>query len=303
MVAIVGPTGIGKSRIALRLAQVFSGEIINADSRQIYRYMDIGTAKPSLEELAFIPHHLISILDPDEDFSLAQYQELAYKAIKDIQSSGKLPLLVGGTGQYIWAVLEGWEVPRIPPDMELRHALEKRASENGVDKLYEELVKTDPVAAEKIDRRNVRRVIRALEVSKQALTPFSQLRGKKSPPFNTLIIGLTASREQVYSRVDRRVDEMIRQGLVTEVDKLLKMGYDLSLPSMSSVGYRQIGMFLSGELSFEEAVAKIKTETHRIVRHQYAWFRLADKRIHWFNVEQDTEPEISTLVTEFLSQK
>ena len=283
----------------MRLAQVLGGEIVNADSRQVYRYMDIGTAKPTPEELALVPHHLISIINPDDDFSLAQYQELVYITIKALHKRSKLPILVGGTGQYVWAVLEGWEVPRVAPDPEFRRALEDKTA----DELYHMLLEVDPVAAEKVDRRNIRRVVRALEVYRQARTPFSQLKRKQEPAFKSLIIGLTASREEVYRRVDQRVDEMLKQGLVAEVERLVSLGYDLNLPAMSGVGYRQIGKFLKGELSLEDAITQIKTETHRIVRHQYAWFRLKDERIHWFDVQKEVESEIITLVSRFLEGK
>jgi len=194
LVAIVGPTGIGKSQLALHLAQTFNGEIVSADSRQVYRHMDIGTAKPGLEELSLVPHHLLNIIDPDEDFSLAQYQRLAYRVIADIEQRNKLPLLIGGSGLYVWSVLEGWKIPSVPPDLEFRHSLEEKAAKAGKDELYQELVKVDPIAAQGIDPRNVRRVIRALEVHRSTQTPLSQLRHKQAPPFKTLIIGLTADR-------------------------------------------------------------------------------------------------------------
>ncbi|HEY83043.1 MAG TPA: tRNA (adenosine(37)-N6)-dimethylallyltransferase MiaA [Dehalococcoidia bacterium] len=303
LVAIVGPTGIGKSRLALRLAQVFHGEIVSADSRQVYRYMDIGTAKPSPEERALVPHHLIDLVDPDQDFSLAQYQALAYQAIKDIQQRHKLPLLVGGSGLYIWAVLEGWKIPSVPPDPELRRKLEGRAARSGADELYRELARVDPAAAQRIDPRNVRRVIRALEVHYKAQKPFSRLQAKEPPPFHILIIGLTAPRDELYRRVDLRVDAMLEQGLVAEVEKLLSMGYHFNLPSLSSIGYKQIGMFLRGELTLAEAAEQIKAETHRLVRHQYAWFRLNDKRIHWFDVSLKANSEIEALLTNFLKRE
>ena len=177
LLAVVGPTGIGKSRLALHLAQAFDGEIVSADSRQLYRYMDIGTAKPTREELSLVPHHLINIVNPDEDFSLAQYQQLAYEAIADIQKRDRLAILVGGSGLYVWAVLEGWKIPRVAPDLKLRRSLE------GVEKkeLYAELAKVDPVAAQRIDPGNVRRIIRALEVYKGAEVPFSRLQLKTKP--------------------------------------------------------------------------------------------------------------------------
>jgi tRNA dimethylallyltransferase len=164
LLAVVGPTGVGKSRLALHLGQAFDGEIVSADSRQLYRYMDIGTAKPTREELSLVPHHLIGIVNPDEDFSLAQYQQLAYKAIADIQKRGKLAILVGGSGLYLWAVLEGWKIPKVAPDLKLRRSLEGV----GKEELYQELARVDPVAAQRIDPQNVRRIIRALEVYRGA---------------------------------------------------------------------------------------------------------------------------------------
>lgn len=302
LVAIVGPTGIGKSQLAIRLAQTLNGEIVSADSRQVYRYLDIGTAKPSPEELPLIPHHLINIVNPDEDFSLAQYQQLACRAIQDIQQRHKLALLVGGSGQYVWSVLEGWGIPHVPPDLEFRHSLEEKAARLGKDELYYELMEVDPVAARRIDRHNVRRIIRALEVHSGTKTPPSQLQYKKAPPFNTLIIGLTADREELYRRIDLRVDQMIKQGLVAEVEKLMKIGYDLSLPAMSGIGYRQIGMFLKGELTLAGAIAQIKFETHRVARHQYNWFQLKDDRIKWFDIQGRVEPEVARLVSQFIAR-
>ncbi len=301
LVAIVGPTGVGKSRLAFRLAQDFKGEIVSADSRQVYRLMDIGTAKPGRQELSLVPHHLIDIVNPDEDFSLAQYQHLAYQAIAGIQEQSKLPLLVGGSGLYIWAVLEGWEIPQVPPDPEFRHSLEEKAASGGTDELYQELVRVDPVAAGRIDRHNVRRIIRALEVCRSTGFPFSQLQHKKAPPFDALIIGLTADRAELYRRIDARVDRMVELGLVEEVGKLVNMGYDFNLPAMSGIGYKQIGMFLSGELTLESAIPQIKFETHRFVRHQYNWFRLGDKRIKWFDIAGEVESKVRAQVARFIS--
>ncbi|MFC1912654.1 tRNA (adenosine(37)-N6)-dimethylallyltransferase MiaA [Chloroflexota bacterium] len=303
LVAIVGPTGTGKSALALQLAQKFAGEIVNADSQQVYRYMDIGTAKPDRKELSLAPYHLIDIVNPDEDFSLAQYQDLAYRTIEDIRQHSKLALLVGGSGQYVWSILEGWGIPRVPPDPEFRHSLEERAASVGNDELYRELVEVDPVAAQRIDRRNVRRVIRALEVHRGSGTPFSQLQNKKTPPLETLIIGLTADRAELYRRIDMRVDEMIKRGLVAEVEVLLNRGYTFNLPAMSGIGYQEIGMFLDGKLSLPTATQQIKYETHRFVRHQYAWFKLNDARIRWFDVQDTMEPEITALVTDFVGRE
>ncbi len=290
LVAIVGPTGVGKSELAMRVAKNLGGEIVSADSRQVYRHMDVGTAKPTAGEMKTVPHHLIDIVNPDEDFSLAQYKRLACDAIADIANRHKLPLLVGGTGQYVWAVVEGWEIPKVAPDLEFRRQLEQRARSGEGVELYEELRKIDPDAAQKIDPRNVRRVIRALEAFRRGDGLFSRLRTKSHPPFQTLAIGLTERREDLYLRVDARVDAMIERGLVAEVKNLAAMGFGFHLPAMSGIGYRQIGEYLQGELDLESAVKRIKVETHRFVRHQYNWFRLNDERIKWYDLE-DSELE------------
>lgn len=302
LVAIVGPTGVGKSRSALHLAQIFNGEIVNADSRQVYRFMDIGTAKPTTEELKSVPHHLVNTINPDEPFSLAQYQTSAYRAIEDIQQRHKLPLLVGGSGLYVWAVLDNWKIPEVPPNHELRATLEKVAKDEGIERLYQELLEVDPAAAQKIDPRNVRRVIRALEVYKKTNIPFSRLRHTASPPFDSFVIGLTAEREELYRRADQRVDDMIAAGLVDEVKRLVNLGYSYELPAMSSIGYRQIGQYLRGELTLEEAIKRIKHETRRFIRHQYAWFHLGDQRIQWFDITKQTTDDIIKVVAQFLGQ-
>jgi tRNA dimethylallyltransferase len=302
LVAVVGPTATGKSDLAIYLAREFDGEVINADSRQVYRYMDIGTAKLSREELALVPHHLIDIINPDDDFSLAQYREMAIGIITDIHERGKLPILAGGSGQYVRALLEGWEVPKVGPDPELRQRLEEKAAEGRADELYHELEEVDPEAARTIDPRNLRRVIRALEVSYRTGKPFSQLRTKQTPAYDALIIGLTTDRKELYRRIDLRVDSMIENGLVDEVKKLKKMGYGSDIPAMSGIGYKQIMMYLDGEISLDSAVRQIKTETHRLVRRQYNWFSLSDERIKWLDIQDDFKEEARELVAEFLGE-
>ncbi|MBU2608197.1 MAG: tRNA (adenosine(37)-N6)-dimethylallyltransferase MiaA [Chloroflexi bacterium] len=303
LIAVVGPTATGKTQLALRLARQFDGEIVSADSRQVYRHMDIGTAKPAPEELHQTPHHLINIVNPDEDFSQAQYQQMAYHAIDNIQKRQRLPLLVGGSGLYVWSVIEGWEIPKVPPDSELRHNLEERASKGEGDKLYQELLQLDPMAEQNIDRRNIRRVIRALEVHGSAREPSPRLSQRKTPPGETLIIGLTTERKALYRIIDQRVDKMIEQGLVEEVRRLVRMGYNLELPAMSGIGYRQIGLFLNDQASLDSAIQQIKFETHRFVRQQYNWFKLTDSRIKWFDIQYDVDSEVETLVEEFLEGK
>lgn len=296
LICIIGPTGTGKSAHAIEVVSAYQGEIINCDSRQVYRHMDIGTAKPVPAELSLVKHHLVSFINPDEELSLAQYQETAYRTIEEIQSRGKQPLLVGGTGQYFWAVIEGWEVPKVPPNLEMRRRLESEVEARGAAALYQELTEADPAAAIKIDPRNVRRVIRALEVFRSRGVTFSSLQVKKSPPFQTLIIGLTMDRAELYLRVDARVDRMMTQGLVEEVEQLINMGYSPDLPAMSGIGYRQIILYLQGKLKLEDAIQQIKYETHRYIRQQYAWFRLKDERIHWFNIGNEVDDDILRLV-------
>ncbi len=303
LIVIVGPTGIGKTRLAIKLAKKFHGDIIGADSRQVYRYMDIGTAKPTPEELASVPHYLINVVDPDEEFSLAIFQENAYQAIEDIYRCGKLPFLVGGTGLYVKAIIEGFKPPGVSPDKNFRYNIEKNVNDKNINDLYAELAAKDPDAAAKIDRRNVRRLIRALEVHAKAGKAFSQLGTKEPPAFDTFIIGLTTDRAELYCIVDRRVDEMFERGFIQEVEELLKRGYDFHLPSLSGIGYRQVGQFLRGEITLETAKQKIKTETHRFIRHQYAWFRLTDPRIHWFDVSRVEDPEIEKTLAGFLKSE
>ena len=286
LIAIVGPTAVGKSELALYLAQSLEGEIINADSRQVYCHMDIGTNKPSFAERASVTHHLIDVVKPDENFSLAMYHQLATEAINAIQQKGKLPLLVGGSGLYVWSLVEGWRIPQVPPNWELRRRLEARARQEGSHILYQELQSIDPLAAAKIHPGNTRRIIRALEIHQMTGQLPSQMQGQRKPSFPTTIIGLTLERSELYRKIDCRVDTMIQKGLIEEVDELLKKGYSLSLPSMSGIGYKQIYQFLQGELSLVAAIDKIKYETHRLARHQYAWFRLSDARIHWFDASR-----------------
>ena len=294
MIAIVGPTAVGKSELALYLAQYLPVEIVGADSRQVYRYMDIGTNKPSPAERASVPHHIIDIIEPDEDFSLAMYHQLAYEALRAIQQKDKLPLLVGGSGLYVWSLVEGWKIPQVPPAQERRSQLEARAEQEGSQNLYQELKDIDPVAAVKINPGNVRRIIRALEIYHATGQHPSQLQRKEVPDFSILLIGLTQERSELYRMIDWRVDKMIQSGLVEEVEQLLVKGYSPSLPSMSGIGYRQIVQSLRGEMTLPEAIDKIKYETHRLARHQYAWFRLNDNRIHWYDVSK-TEGKVSII--------
>lgn len=300
LVAIVGPTAVGKTTLAVRLAQAVGGEIVSADSRQVYRGMEIGTAKVTPSERARVPHHLLDILDPDQSLSLARFQALAYAAIDDILARGRVPFLVGGTGQYVMAVVEGWQVPHVPPDEELRAGLYRQAQEEGPAALHARLRALDPVAAGRIDPRNVRRVVRALEVCLSTGRPISAQQKKSPPPYHVLMIGLTLPRAELYRRVDRRVEEMIEAGLEAEVRRLVAAGYSFDLPSMSGVGYGQFAPRLAGEADLEEVVRQIKRATRRLVRHQFNWFRHDNPDIHWFVAEPDPFPAVLDLVRDFL---
>ena len=286
LLAIVGPTAVGKSELAMSIAEHLPIEIINADSRQIYRYMSIGTGKPTLSDRKLVPHHLIDIVDPDQNFNLAVYRQLATEIICSIQKAGKLPVLVGGSGLYVWSIVEGWRLPQVPPDHKLRQELEIIAKQKGSHLLHKTLQQVDELTASKIHPNNTRRIIRALEIYYKTEQPPSTLCHKEQPEFSTLIIGLSVERDELYSMIHRRVTGMVQQGLVQEVERLSQMGYKDSLPSMSSIGYNQIYQFLKGQLTLPAAIENIETETHRLVRHQYAWFHLNDKRIQWIDISQ-----------------
>jgi len=302
LVAVVGPTAAGKSSLGIAIAKMFNGEIVNADSRQIYRYMDIGTAKPGPAERAAAPHHMLDIILPDQAYSLALFQSSALRCISDIQGRGALPVLVGGSGQYIWSVLEGWSIPSVEPDHTFREEMASRAEKEGVKSLYRELQAIDPATASLMLPNNLRRIVRALEIYRKTGQPPSSLRQKKGLPYPVLIIGLTAERDQLYSLIDRRTEAMMSAGFIDEVRNLLKMGYGSDLPSMSSLGYRQIIDHLSGRMGLEEAVQAIKYETHRFARGQYAWFHPSDSRISWFDAGGGLTEKLSALLAEFLDK-
>lgn len=283
LLVIVGPTAVGKTALSLRIANELGGEIVSADSRLFYKGLDIGTAKPTQIEQQQVPHHLLDLCAPDATMSLGEYQQLAYATIDAVQQRGHLPMLVGGTGQYVYAVVEGWGIPRVPPRPALRVALEKL----GGPELARWLAVLDPQAAAGIDPRNLRRVIRALEVLLVSGQPISALQRKNPPQYRIAMIGLRLTRAALYDRIDQRVDEMMANGLLAEVKALRDAGYGRSLPSMSGLGYRQLYAHLAGEMTLDEAVARIKFETHRFVRQQNTWFRAEDPRIVWFDMEQD----------------
>jgi len=302
LLVIVGPTAVGKTSLSLHLAQALDGEVVSADSRLFYRGMDIGTAKPTAEEQSRAPHHLIDIADPDETVGLAEFCEQAYGAIDDIHARDRLPLLVGGTGQYVRAVVEGWRIPRVPPDYDLRAELEAQAERAGPDALHARLARLDPVAARRIHPHNVRRVVRALEVCMVTERPISEQQGKRPPPHRILQIGLTMERETLYARADRRVEAMMVAGLEDEVRRLVEAGYGWELPAMSGLGYVQFRHYFEGQATLEEVVVEIKHATHRFIRRQYNWFRPSDPAIRWFDVTETTAGEVEAVVREWLEE-
>jgi tRNA dimethylallyltransferase len=272
LLAIVGPTAVGKTTLAIALAQTLGGEIVSADSRQVYHHMDIGTAKPTPAERA-TPHHLIDVVEPDADFSLGLYQDLALAAIADIAARGRLPLLVGGSGQYLAAVLQGWNIPRVAPQPELRAALEQQAQEQGAAALHARLAQIDPAAAAGIQPDNVRRVIRALEVYLVTGQPISMQQTRQAPPYRARTLWLSLPAPALYARIDARVDAMVAAGLVEEVRGLLARGYGWELPAMSGLGYREFQPYFEGVGTLEAAIQRLKYDTHAFARRQPNWFR------------------------------
>ncbi|HET9914432.1 MAG TPA: tRNA (adenosine(37)-N6)-dimethylallyltransferase MiaA [Anaerolineales bacterium] len=296
LILIIGPTAVGKTELAIQLAERLDGEIISADSRLFYRGMDVGTAKPTRAEQRRVPHHLIDIANPDEILSLAVFQQKAREAIAGIHTRSKIPFLVGGTGQYIRAVTEGWKPPEVKPDERLRIELEKKKEEKGEYWLHENLRSLDPPAAEKIDPRNYRRTIRALEVILTTGKRFSEQRGQSESPYHLLAIGLTRPRPELYERVDQRIEAMFVNGFLEEVKSLLAKGYSPSLPTISAIGYRECIRVVNGELNEEQAKAEIRRATRIFVRRQANWFKESDPSIKWFRVEEEAVDEIESYI-------
>ncbi len=289
LILIVGPTAVGKTELAIQLAQEFNGEIISADSRLFYRGMNIGTAKPSPAEMGRVPHHLIDIVNPDETLSLAVFQQKAHEIIAEIHSRGKLPFLVGGTGQYVRAVTEGWTPPAVTPNTRMRDELERMNIEKGAEWLHDKLRILDPQAADKIDARNVRRTVRALEVILTTGRKFSEQRGQVESPYSLLTIGLIRQRDELYRRVDERIDLMFANGFLDEVKGLLDNGYAPSLPSLSAIGYREAIRVAKAEWNEDQAKVEMRRMTRVFVRRQANWFKESDPQICWFHPNQKEE--------------
>jgi len=272
VLAIGGPTASGKTALAIALGRSLNGEIVNADSRQVYRGMDVGTAKPTPADRALVPHHLLDVADPRDNYSLAMYVSQAHEAIRDIAMRGRLPILVGGTGLYLRAVVAGYAVPAVEPNQGLRQDLEQIARDQGPVALVERLRLVDPTSAARIDGRNVRRVIRALEVTQALGVPFSSLQHRASP-YNACVLVLEGASSVLYERADLRLEVMLEAGFMNEVSALLAAGYNLELPAMSALGYRELAHHIVGDLSYADALAATRANTHAFIKRQMTWFR------------------------------
>lgn len=288
LLVIVGPTAVGKTEIAIRMAQQLQAEIISADSMQIYRGMNIGTAKPAPEEQAGIPHHLLDIIEPGQPFSVADYQSLAREKIKEIANRGRLPILVGGTGLYVRAVIDPYNFIPANTDWDLRARLKSQALEAGLAALYQWLSDIDPIAAERIHPHDERRIIRALEVYQTTGHPLSfwEQSVDKLPLYDLIMIGLERSREELYERINRRVESMLEQGLLLEAQDLLARGLDENFIASQAIGYKEFFAYLRGQESLTEAKEKLKQGTRRYAKRQLTWFR-ADERIDWWELDEN----------------
>lgn len=291
LIIICGPTGIGKTELAVKLALKYDGEIISADSMQVYKYMDIATAKPDEEILRKVKHYLISIIEPSESFSAYKFKELASYAIEEIYNKNKLPFIVGGTGLYINALVYGLsDAP--PADLKLREKLKNLAKEKGLLFLYEKLKKLDPEYAEKISKNDPVRIIRALEVYEKTKIKFSEFCKKhnKTPNYNCLWIGLNQNRKELYEKINKRTEDMFKKGLIDETKKLLAMGINEELLRNKVIGYSDVIDYLNGKITLQQAIENVKRKTRNYAKRQLTWFK-KEKNINWFSPHQINEIE------------
>ncbi|AGB40928.1 tRNA isopentenyltransferase MiaA [Halobacteroides halobius DSM 5150] len=303
IVAIVGPTAVGKTKLSLTLAQDLDGEIVSADSMQIYKKMDIGTAKASPQEQKLVPHHMLDIVDPAQEFSVADFQERVDQLIPQISQRDKLPILVGGTGLYVKALIQGFLFPEMEKDWELRNRLEAEAKEKGTQFVHDKLKEIDPTLADKLHPNDIRRVIRGIEVYQQTgktITHFKEEAKKRPPRYQAVKIGLKRDREKLYERINKRVDLMIEEGLVKEVRELYNQGYSRDLTSMQGLGYKELIGYFEDEYDLEEAVRLIKRNTRHFAKRQLTWFK-RDDSIHWFDVGDYSFKELVTEVKQLIN--
>ena len=296
VVIITGPTAVGKTRISLSIAEKLKGEIISADSRLFYRGLDIGTAKPTLADRKRVLHHLIDIAEPDETLSLAVFQQSVYRISEQLWEREKIPFLVGGTGQFIRAIMEGWVVPPQEPDRALRQKIVEWGNEIGADILHEKLQMIDPAAAEKIEAGNLRRTVRAFEVIFSTGDLFSSQQQRHERGFKYKVVGLNLDRKMLYQRIDERINQMFVDGFVDEVRSLIDKGFDPSLPALSAIGYKEVIAYLQGKMSMDEVIVLMKRRTRSYVRRQANWFKPDDPRIKWFEFNDDVESDIINFI-------
>ena len=285
---LIGPTAIGKTSISIELAKKMNGEIISADSMQIYKYMNIGSAKVSKEEMQGIQHHLIDVIYPDQEFTVSDYKKNAEVLIKDINKNHKLPMIVGGTGLYINSLVYKLNFAEVPPNNETRTKLELLGERYGNKYLHEMLKNIDIESAERIsinDRKRIIRAIEIFEITGKTMTEFNKNFREPIEEYNLVMIGLNMNREKLYNRINRRVDIMVEEGLIEEVKKLLEMGYNKELVSMQGIGYKEIVVYLEGEISLDESMEKIKQGSRNYAKRQLTWFR-RDNRIKWIDIDE-----------------
>jgi len=288
LAALVGPTAVGKTELAIPLAQRLNAEILSCDSMQIYRGMDIGTAKASREEQNMVPHHLIDIVDVDHNFTVAEYQNKAQQLIEEINQRGKIPMLVGGTGLYYQAVVDNYSFYPMATRQDIRQRLQLESAERGLEQLFAHLTKIDPDYAQRISPQDEKRIIRALEVYELTGIPFSKQQNRQRNTYNLAAVGLYLKREILYQRINERVDKMLTQGLIDEVSEFRERGYGLHNNAMQALGYKQVLYYLDGLMSYQEMVEAIKKETRRFAKRQYTWFK-RDQRVKWFDITQDSQ--------------
>lgn len=304
LIVVAGPTASGKTRLAIDIAKSVNGEIVNADSMQIYKYMNIGSAKPTLEEQSEAKHHLIDFLEPDEEFSVANYTELAHKVIAEIASRGKVPIMCGGTGLYINSVVNDITFGEIETDYKLREELNELAKQHGSQYLLDILKEFDPVSAQRLHPGNLRRIVRAIEFYRTTGIPISEhqeMTKQKESRYEPLMLCVKWDREVLYDRINKRVDIMMNDGLLDEVKQLMEMGYTKELNSMKGIGYKEIIDYFEGNMSLEDTVNLIKQSSRRYAKRQLTWFR-RDKRIHWLDANEDFLAEGIQLCKEFIGQ-
>jgi len=301
---LLGPTAVGKTKLSIEIAKKINGEIISGDSMQVYKYLDIGTAKIKPEETDGIPHHLIDIKEPTESFSVAEFKKLAEEKIKEIINKGKFPMIVGGTGLYINAVINNYNFSENDANQQMREELKKIAQEQGIEVLLEKLKEVDPISASKFHPHDQRRIIRALEVYYSTGKPISQSHNSgdnDNTKYQLVMVGLNLKREKLYERINARVDEMLEAGWLAEIEHLLQKGVPTDAPALQGLGYKQLVMYLEGRLTLEKAVELIKRDTRRFAKRQLTWFN-RDNRIYWIQVDNKKENEILEEILAYLGR-